>query len=141
MAAEDVVADVVHRRQAARYLEYDFETLIGGHLTRLGGRADVETQREYVHDLRREALRALREVDQLPSWPYVHNVYGMFTHHFNRIASDAAEALLPKWTGRLAGVDFFLHNHAFIMLEALRADWNAEPAVILPPPSLIREDG
>jgi glyoxylase-like metal-dependent hydrolase (beta-lactamase superfamily II) len=121
-------------------LEYEFDTLIGGHLTRLGSREDVQTQREYVHDLRREALRALKEVDQLPSWKYVDNVYGMFTHHFNRIAAAAAEELLPKWTGKLAGVDFFAHNHAFIMLEALRVDWNAEPAVILPPPSLIAED-
>jgi glyoxylase-like metal-dependent hydrolase (beta-lactamase superfamily II) len=120
-------------------LEYDFDTLISGHLTRLGRRGDVETQREYVTDLRREALRALAEVDQLPSWQYVHNVYGMFTNHFNRIASQVAEELLPKWKGRLAGVDFFLHNHSFIMLEALRVDWNAEPFVVLPPPSLIIE--
>lgn len=121
-------------------LEYDFDTLIGGHLTRLGRREDVETQREYVLDLRREALRALAEVDQLPSWQYVYNVYGMFTHHFNRIASQVAEELRPKWKGRLAGVDFFLHNHAFIMLEALRVDWNAEPFVVLPPPALITAD-
>jgi hypothetical protein len=37
-------------------------------------------------------------------------------------------------------VDFFLHNHSFIMLEALRVDWNAEPFVVLPPPSLIVEE-
>lgn len=86
-------------------------------------------------------LRALKEVDQLPSWQYVHNVYGMFTHYFNRIASALAEELLPKWKGKLAGVDFFVHGHAFIMLEALRVDWNEEPAVVLPPPSLIVEDG
>ncbi len=54
-------------------LAYDFDTLISGHLTRLGTRADVETQREYVTDLRREALRALAEVDQVPSWQYVSN--------------------------------------------------------------------
>jgi hypothetical protein len=77
---------------------------------------------------------------KLPSWQYVHNVYGMFTNHFNRIASQVAEELLPKWRGRLAGVDFFLHNHAFVMLEALRVDWNAEPFVVLPPPALITED-
>jgi hypothetical protein len=94
---------------------------------------------ERGYDLRREALRALAEVDQLPSWQYVHNVYGMFTNHFNRIASRVAEELLPKWKGRLAGVDFFIHNHSFIMLEALRVDWNAEPFVVLPPPSLITE--
>ena len=76
----------------------------------------------------------------MPSWQYVHNVYGMFTNHFNRIASQVAEELLPKWKGRLAGVDFFIHNHSFIMLEALRVDWNAEPFVVLPPPSLIVEE-
>jgi glyoxylase-like metal-dependent hydrolase (beta-lactamase superfamily II) len=121
-------------------LEYDFDTLISGHLTRLGRRQDIEIQREYVTDLRREALRALAEVDQVPSWQYVHNVYGMFTNYFNKIASQVAEELRPKWQGRLAGVDFFIHNHAFIMLEALRVDWNAEPFVVLPPPSLILDE-
>jgi glyoxylase-like metal-dependent hydrolase (beta-lactamase superfamily II) len=28
----------------------------------------------------------------------------------------------------------------FIMLEALRVDWNAEPFVVLPPPSLIKDE-
>ena len=76
----------------------------------------------------------------MPSWQFVHNVYGMFTNHFNRIAAQVAEELLPKWKGRLAGVDFFIHNHSFIMLEALRVDWNAEPFVVLPPPAPIIED-
>jgi glyoxylase-like metal-dependent hydrolase (beta-lactamase superfamily II) len=118
-------------------LEYDFDTLIGGHLTRLGTRQDVQLQREYVHDLRREAHQALGEVDLEPSWQHLPNTYGMFTNYFNRIAQRVVEELMPKWQGRLAGVDFFLHNHAFVMLEALRVDWNAQPAVVLPPPSLI----
>ena len=32
-------------------LKFDFETLVGGHLTRLGNRNDVFVQREYVSDL------------------------------------------------------------------------------------------
>ena len=79
-------------------------------------------------------------MDQLPSWQHVDNVYGMFTNYFSKIASQVAEELRPKWQGRLAGVDFFLHNHAFIMLEALRVDWNAEPFIVLPPPSLILDE-
>jgi glyoxylase-like metal-dependent hydrolase (beta-lactamase superfamily II) len=121
-------------------LEYDFDTLISGHLTRLGSREDVAVQREYVNDLKTEAQKWLAEIDLEPSWGYLPHVYGMFNAHFNKIASQVAEELMPKWGPRLGGVDFFLHNHAFIMLEALRVDWNAQPAVVLPPPSLIREE-
>ena len=33
-------------------LDFDFDVLIGGHLTRLGDKADVELQIEYVQDIR-----------------------------------------------------------------------------------------
>ena len=32
-------------------LKYDFDTLVGGHLTRLGTRNDVIVQKEFVSDL------------------------------------------------------------------------------------------
>ena len=40
-------------------LAYPFETLVGGHLTRLGTRADVAVQQEYLEDLRSETTAAL----------------------------------------------------------------------------------
>ena len=41
---------------------YDFDTLVGGHLTRLGTRDDVVTQQEFVSDLEKYAGTPNREV-------------------------------------------------------------------------------
>ena len=41
---------------------YDFDTLVGGHLTRLGTRNDVIVQKEFVSDLQKAAAKANQEV-------------------------------------------------------------------------------
>ena len=41
---------------------YDFDTIVAGHLTRLGTRADVEVQREFVTDLEKKAADANQNV-------------------------------------------------------------------------------
>ena len=43
-------------------LKYDFDTLVGGHLTRLGTRNDVIVQKEFVSDLEKAAAKANQEV-------------------------------------------------------------------------------
>jgi glyoxylase-like metal-dependent hydrolase (beta-lactamase superfamily II) len=43
----------------AQALEYPFHTFVGGHLTRLGTRADVAVQQEYVADLKAAAASAI----------------------------------------------------------------------------------
>ncbi len=40
---------------------YDFDTLVGGHLTRLGTRNDVIVQKEFVSDLEKAAAKRTRE--------------------------------------------------------------------------------
>ncbi len=42
---------------------YPFQTYIGGHLTRLGTRSDVETQQEYISEVRAQAVNALQTVN------------------------------------------------------------------------------
>ena len=41
---------------------YDFDTFVGGHLTRLGTEDDVKTQQEFVNDLEKAAVKANSEV-------------------------------------------------------------------------------
>jgi glyoxylase-like metal-dependent hydrolase (beta-lactamase superfamily II) len=41
---------------------YDFNTFVGGHLTRIGTRDDVLTQKEFVADLEKAAAKANSEV-------------------------------------------------------------------------------
>ena len=44
-------------------LSFDFDTLVAGHLGRLGTREDVETQKEYILDIQANAAQSLQTVD------------------------------------------------------------------------------
>ena len=43
-------------------VKYDFDTFVGGHLTRLGTRNDVIVQKEFVADLENAATKANQEI-------------------------------------------------------------------------------
>ena len=60
--AEDVPGFVAAHDQI---LEYDFDTFIGGHLTRLGTREDVETAKAYIMDVKANAAAALQSTDYM----------------------------------------------------------------------------
>ena len=57
--AQDVPAFIAAHDQV---LEYDFETFVGGHLTRLGTYDDVKIQKEYFVDVQTSASKANQEV-------------------------------------------------------------------------------
>jgi glyoxylase-like metal-dependent hydrolase (beta-lactamase superfamily II) len=119
-------------------LEFDFEKMITGHLTRLGTREDVLTQREYMHDIREAAQHALEltEVKRDIAREQVgrENLYVYFKTMYDAAAAEAAQPVLKKWSGRLGGVETFAVNHTFIMYQSLRLDHNAEPHVVFLPP-------
>lgn len=52
-----------------RALSYSFDTLVGGHLTRLGTRDDVVTQKQYIDELRARSEYELNNVD-------LHKIFG-----------------------------------------------------------------
>jgi glyoxylase-like metal-dependent hydrolase (beta-lactamase superfamily II) len=120
-------------------LEFDFDTMITGHLTRLGTRADVETQREYMHDIKEAAQHALeltpakREVSE--GLVGMEHRYLYFKTMYDAAAGEAAQPVLKKWCGVLGGVETFAVNHTFIMYQSLRLDWNVEPHVVFFPPT------
>ena len=124
-----------HHDQA---LEFDFDKMITGHLTRLGTREDVLTQREYMRDIRAAAQHALEltEVKRDRARDLVgrENLYVYFKTMYDAAAAEAAQPVLEKWTGRLGGVETFAVNHTFIMYQSLRLDENAEPHVVFLPP-------
>ncbi len=106
-------------------LGYDFETLIGGHLTRLGTVDDVTTQREYVMDLKANAAQALQTTDfmAIASQTGFDNPWHLFDAYLGAVAESAANATMDKWNGRLGGTDIFTLSHAWAMMEALRIDF------------------
>jgi len=119
--AEDVPG---YYRAHEQVLEYGFDAFIGGHLTRLGTRADVETASEYVLDIRANAISALSTVDffAVAGETGFENQWLLFSTYLDRVAARCAELTVPEWTGRLAAVDIFTFDHCWTVAESIRID-------------------
>jgi glyoxylase-like metal-dependent hydrolase (beta-lactamase superfamily II) len=120
-------------------LSFDFDTMITGHLTRLGTREDIEIQREYMHDLREAAQHALEitpEKRRLAEEAVgLDHVYVYFGKMYEMAAAEAAKPVIEKWSGRLGGVETLGVNHTLTMYHYLRLDENAKPQVVFFPPT------
>lgn len=117
-------------------LGYEFDTYVPGHLTRLGTRADVETQKEYVLDLVDTAMKYLDDVS--PARPRheaepnfmsaaetaggFENAWLVFDTYLNGVAEKVTAEVLPRWTERLAAADVFTRSHSWEVVERLRID-------------------
>lgn len=118
-------------------LAFDFETLIPGHITRLGTREDIAVQREYMNDIRDAAQHALeithakREISA--STVGKGHIYTYFKTMYDMAAAEAAQPVIQKWEGRLGGVETFAVNHTFIMYQSMRLDDNIGPHVVFLP--------
>ncbi len=90
-------------------LEYDFDTFIGGHANRLGNRADIETQKEYLFDVQRAAKEAVNEMD---FGKYITEIgwdrrWEMFDSYYKTLAKVCSKKVVPKWKSRLGGAVHF----------------------------------
>ncbi|MFJ9543834.1 MBL fold metallo-hydrolase [Streptomyces sp. NPDC101225] len=113
----------IHAHDTA--LAYPWTTLVGGHVGRLGVRADAETQREYMADLTAGARAALDNTDLTDffvRYGTQGNTWAMIGEYFKATARQAAAPVVAKYTGRLAGVDVFTEGHAHVLIESLRVD-------------------
>jgi glyoxylase-like metal-dependent hydrolase (beta-lactamase superfamily II) len=119
--AEDVPGFIAAHDQI---LAYDFDTFIGGHLTRLGTREDVKTAKEFVLDVKANAAEALQTVDFMAIAQQVgfDNPWALFDTYFEAAARTCAEATIPDWQERLGGADVFTEGHCRVMVESLRVD-------------------
>ena len=104
---------------------YDFDTIVAGHLTRLGTRNDVIIQRELVSDLEKAAANANQNVsfsdiaNQIGSFD---NPWLIFSTYINAINKQCEDEMLPKWQTRLGGAEIFMSTHCFTMTESGRVD-------------------
>lgn len=120
--AEDVPGFIKAHEQA---LSYPFETLVAGHLTRLGTRQDVVTQMQFVHDLKSSAINATnmfanftKIAEQVGGFS---NPWLMFKTH-DDVANQCAQMMLAKWNDRLGGAPQYMFSHCEKMAESLRVD-------------------
>jgi len=107
-----------------KILEYDFETFVGGHLTRLGTSEDVEIQKEYFQDIQNNAATANQQVDFMAIAQEVgfENPWLIFQIYADSITQQCTDATVPNWIDRLGGVDLFTYDHCWKISESQRID-------------------
>ena len=106
-------------------MRYPWTTLVGGHLGRLGTRADGALQQQYVADLDASARATIAGLDPTPffqKYGPTGNAWAIFKTYLDAAARLAADPVIAKYTGRLAGADVFTTDNAFAMIESLRID-------------------
>ena len=106
-------------------LAYDFTDFVGGHLTRLGNRQDVEIAKSYIDDIQTNAGQALQDTDFMAIAAVVgfENKWLLFKAYLDAVAQACADATEPKWIDRLGGADVFTFDHCWMMQEHIRIDY------------------
>jgi len=113
MAAHDVI------------LATPWRTLVGGHVGRLGTRADVVLQREYVRDLAASTRATIGTLDPTPfiaKYGPTGNFWALGGSYLDAAARQAAAPITAKYTGVLGGADVFTDRNAAAMVNSIRID-------------------
>jgi glyoxylase-like metal-dependent hydrolase (beta-lactamase superfamily II) len=112
----------------ATALTYPWKTYIGGHLGRLGTRADIELHQAYIADIVTSAQGALSTVDPTPYWArYGQNVWAAVKGYLDSVTDAATDPVVKKYTGLLAAADIeeFTRSTTFMILQSMRLDLGA----------------
>ena len=121
--AQDIPGYLTAHEQA---LDYDFDSFVGGHVTRVGTGEDVQTQIAYIQDIRANAVQALQTVDFMAVAQEVNFGYGdfwvLFDAYLGAVAQTCADLTLEEWGGQLGGVETVTESHCFKMMDSLRLD-------------------
>jgi glyoxylase-like metal-dependent hydrolase (beta-lactamase superfamily II) len=104
--------------------EMDWDTLVGGHVSRTGTHADVSLQLAFMKDVRRAVASALETTqpgvglnprDLGNPWAY-------YQHYLDDVAGQCARSLAPVWAKQLGGFDVYVLDQCFAMEESLRME-------------------
>ena len=109
-------------------LAYKFDTFVGGHLTDIGTKEDVEITKEYTNDVYNTVKRIHNGLDQGAVVAQAAKTVGpdneflLFKQVLDRVANDSVKEIEPRWINRLAGVDVWLPSHVRTALIYVRWD-------------------
>jgi glyoxylase-like metal-dependent hydrolase (beta-lactamase superfamily II) len=112
----------------ATALRYPWKTYIGGHLGRLGDRADIELHQAYIADIVESSQGALSSVDPTPYWAkYGQNVWAAVRGYLNAVTDAATAPVVKKYTGVLGAADIedFTRSTTFMIMQSMRLDQGA----------------
>ena len=122
LAVSQDIPDWISAQDVA--MGYQWQTLVGGHLGRLGQRADGDLQIAYVADLLASARATVASLDPAPFFAkYGNNSWAIFKAYLDAAAAEVAGPVIAKYLGTLAAADVFTADNAYVMFEALRVDY------------------
>lgn len=104
--------------------QFPFETLVAGHVARVGTRADVQQQLSFMNDLKAaadEALRTTKAGEGLDPRDRA-NPWAVFDDYIDRVACQCVNRLTPAWATKLAAFDVFVWDQCYAMEQSLRID-------------------
>jgi glyoxylase-like metal-dependent hydrolase (beta-lactamase superfamily II) len=117
---EDVPGSIAAPTKATGY---PWKHYIGGHMGRLGTRADVTVYQQYVNDLLDGVRKALTAIDPTPFFAkYGNNSWAAVKQYQAAQVNYAAGPVIRKYTGVLAAADVYTASTAFVLLESIRLD-------------------
>jgi glyoxylase-like metal-dependent hydrolase (beta-lactamase superfamily II) len=106
-------------------MDYDWTSLVGGHVGRLGVRADGELQRQYIRDLDDSVKQTMTSLDPTPFFEQygpTGNAWAIFKTYLAAAAHQAAAPIVTKYLDKLSGADVFTVDNAYALFESLRID-------------------
>jgi glyoxylase-like metal-dependent hydrolase (beta-lactamase superfamily II) len=107
----------------AKALTYPWKHFIGGHLGKLGTRADVTLHQQYMADMVASVKTAISTVDPTRYFQkYGENAWAGVKGYLDEVADTAAAPIVEKYTGVLAAADVYTANTAFWVMESVRLD-------------------
>ena len=104
--------------------KYDYKTLVGGHLNRVGTKEDVTTQLAFMSDVHAAANEGLSTTKMAEGMNPADqtNAWAVFDNYIDRVTIHCVNAVTPKWKNRLAGFDVFIYDQCLSMEQSLRID-------------------
>jgi glyoxylase-like metal-dependent hydrolase (beta-lactamase superfamily II) len=109
-------------------MAYDFNTFVGGHLTSIGNKQDVQETKEFTMDVYHTVKRIHNSMDQQAVVAEAAKTIGydnkflLFKVILDKVTEQAVAELRPRWINRLAGVDVWLETQVRCALVYVRWD-------------------
>ena len=104
-------------------MAYPWKHFIGGHIGRLGTRADMVLYQQYVNDIIDGVKKALTTVDPTPYFAkYGNNVWAASQQYLAAVVAYASGPVIKKYLGVLAAADVYTASTTFVILESVRLD-------------------
>ncbi len=119
--SQDVFAEF---DQVEEIRKMDWDTVVGGHVTRVGTHADVEMQAEFYRDIKQAAATALAttKIGETLNPLDKGNPWAVYDNYIDRVAAQCVNTLTPKWSTKLGGYDVFIWDQCYSMEQTLRID-------------------